>query len=61
MSFFTNVPLGHPEFKGFLALVVYLGFVAITYFSLILLGNFITISLINLLKLEASTLINTNN
>lgn len=55
---FTNVPLGHPEFKGFLSLDVYLESVGITCFSLILLCNVITEALINLLKLEASLLIN---
>lgn len=58
---YTNVTLDHPEFKGFLSLDVYLEFVEVTYFSIILLCDFINIASVNLLKLEASTLINKIN
>lgn len=57
----TNVTLDHPEFKGFLSLDVCLEFVGVTYFSVILLCDFITIVSSNLLKFESSTLINKNN
>ena len=40
----TNITLDYPEFKGFLSLDVYPEFVGKTYFSVILLCDFITIA-----------------